>query len=74
MNILNKIKSIEFDKNRSQLFGIKSGILWGHSNEENSIFPLLYISKPKHLSQGDYELLLERLEISIKYNESDFSK
>ena len=66
MNILEKIRSIEFDKNRRFIFGIKSAILWGHSNESNSIFPMLYISKPKHISQSDFELLLDKIDIQLK--------
>ncbi len=65
MTILDKIKSFEFDKNRNKLFGIKSAIVWGHAKDTNSVFPLLYISKPKGISQEDYELLLEKIQISI---------
>lgn len=71
MNSLSEIKSIEFDKNRNHIFGIKSGILWAHSKDNSGCSPLLYISKPKHISQEFYEFLLERLEINIKYTESD---
>jgi len=66
MNILERIRSFEFDKNRNKIFGIKSGIVWGHSNKTNSTFPLLYISKPKSVSQEDFELLLDKIEITIK--------
>lgn len=66
MNILDKIKSFEFDKNRNKIFGIKSGIVWGHSNESNSIFPMLYISKPRNISQEDFELLLNKIDITIR--------
>jgi len=65
-NILESIKSFSYDKNRSAMFGIKSAIVWGNSNETNGIFPMLYISKPKHISQSDYELLLNKLDISIR--------
>lgn len=65
MNILNKLRAIEFDRNKNKVFGIKSGILWGYSNETNSSFPLLYISKPKHISEEDFEILLNNLEIKI---------
>lgn len=30
MSIFNKIKSFEFDKNKKNVFGIKSAIIWGH--------------------------------------------
>jgi hypothetical protein len=66
MNILESIRSFEFDKNRKKVFGIKSGIVWVHSNKSNSSFPMLYISKPKNISQEDFELLLEKLDISIR--------
>jgi hypothetical protein len=66
MNILDTIRSFEFDKNRNKIFGIKSGIVWGHSNKTNGTFPLLYISKPKHISQEDFELLLDKIDIGIR--------
>ena len=66
VTILDKLKSIEFDRNRTHVFGIKSGILWGHSSEKNCSFPLLYISKPKSVSQEDFELLLNNLQIILK--------
>lgn len=65
MNILDSVRAIEFDKNRNHIFGIKSAILWGHSKNTNSIFPLLYISKPKHISKEDFELLLDKMEITL---------
>lgn len=65
MNILKKIKSFEYDKNRKGLFGIKSGIVWGHATETNGMFPLLYISKPKHIRQEDFEDLLDSLNIEF---------
>lgn len=66
MSILDKIRSIEFDRNRTKVFGIKSGILWAHSNETNGTYPLLYISKPKHISQEDFELILDKLDINVR--------
>lgn len=65
-NILERIRSFEYDKNRNKIFGIKSGIVWGHSNETNSTFPLFYISKPKSVSQEDFELLLDKIDITIR--------
>ncbi len=66
MSIIDEIKSFEYDKNRKQQFGIKSAIIWGMSKNTNGQFPLLYISKPKGISQKDYELLLDKLDISIR--------
>jgi len=65
MNILDKLRSVEFDKNRKKIFGIKSGIIWGHSKETNGCYPLLYISKPKNISKEDFEVLLDSLRIQI---------
>ena len=65
MSIFEKYKDFEFDKNKEKIFGIKSGIVWGHSKTKNSISPLLYISKPKHVSQEDFEELLETIRISF---------
>ena len=64
--ILDGIRSFEFDRNRKGIFGIKSGIVWGHSNKTNGYFRMLYISKPRNVSQEDFELLLEKLDISIR--------
>jgi len=66
MSIISKLKSIEFDRNKKHIFGIKSGILWGHSKLTNGSSPLLYISKPKHISQSDFEYLLDNLIIDLK--------
>lgn len=66
MSILDKIKLFSFEPNREHQFGIRSGIVWGHSNESNSIFPILYISKPRNISQADFDLLLDKIEIEIK--------
>jgi len=65
MNIFDKIRSFEFDGNRNKIFGLKSGIVWGHSRDTNGSFPLLYITKPKHITQEDFELLLSKLDINF---------
>jgi hypothetical protein len=66
MTILEKIRSFEFDKNRTRIFGIKSAIVWGHSKDTNGSFPMLYISKPKNISQEDFEILLDKIDIEIR--------
>lgn len=65
MSIFNTIKSFEFDRNRTKIFGLKSGIVWGHSNKTNSSSPLLYISKPKGISIEEYEELLDSIDIQF---------
>ena len=65
MSIFDEIKSVEFDRNRNKIFGIKSGIVWGHSKNSNSIFPLLYISKPKHITEEQFNELLDSIDINF---------
>lgn len=65
MAILDEIKSFEYDRNKERIFGIKSAIVWGHYKSGSS--PLFYITKPKHISQEDFDYILDRLEITIKY-------
>jgi len=65
MSIFDNLRSFEFDRNRKQIFGVKSGIVWGHSNKTNGMYPILYISKPKNISQEDYEKLLDCIEIQF---------
>ncbi len=64
MNILDEISPFEYDRNRTHVFGIKSGIVWGHGKKGGS-FPMLYISKPKHIKQEDFELLLNSINIEL---------
>lgn len=68
MSILNDLKSIELDKNKRKVFGIKSGILWGHSNKTNGSYPLFYILKPKHMTQEDFDIILDHLEVKLYRN------
>ena len=65
MSKLGKITSIEFDQNKTRVFGIKSAILWAHEGSGSS-YPLLYISKPKHVSQEDYDRVISKLDINVK--------
>ena len=65
MSRFDNLRSLEFDRNRKQIFGVKSGIVWGHSNKTNGMYPILYISKPKNISQEDYEKLLDCIEIQF---------
>ena len=65
MSIFDKFKSFSFDRNKSRLFGIKSGIIWGYFKDKNSVSPILYISKPKHISQEEFDELLDSIEINF---------
>lgn len=59
-----KIKSIEYDKNENKIFGIKSAILWAHTDK--GTYPLVYISKPRHMSREDFKDVLDKLIINVK--------
>ena len=63
-SILTEIKSFEYDRNRSHIFGIKSAIVWGHS-QNTTVFPLLYISKPKNITKEQFEELLNCIDINF---------
>ena len=65
MSIFKDLKSFEFSTNKEHAFGVKSGIVWGNSNKSNCVYPLLYISKPKGISEEDYNELLDSLEIAF---------
>lgn len=66
MSILKELQSFEFDRNKSKVFGIKSAIIWGHHKNGGS-YPLLYITKPKHVTQEEYEEILDGLNIQLTY-------
>jgi hypothetical protein len=59
-NILDSVESIYIYKN-----GAKSAIVWAKSSKDNSLSPLLYISKPKNIGNDDFQFLLSRLEVKI---------
>jgi hypothetical protein len=65
MGILSKLRSIEFDRNRNGIFGIKSAIIWGHHKDTNSSSALLYLTKPKHISNEDYNEMINSINISF---------
>lgn len=52
-----------FDDGEKSL-GIKSPTLWGV--EDGKMYPLIFFRKPKHISQEDFDKLMNRIEITIK--------
>lgn len=60
-----EIIKIELDKNKNRIFGIKSAILWAFKSSNKS-YPLIYLRKPKHMSDEEFEDILDRLEITLK--------
>jgi len=65
MSIFDEIRAFEFDHNKNHIFGIKSAIVWGHSAHSNSCFPILYLRKPKGITQEQYEELIDAIEIQF---------
>lgn len=63
MNI-KRIKYLSLDQNKSKVYGIKSPIIWACENRQS--YPIAYLKKPKHLSQEEFEDILNRIE--IKFN------
>lgn len=63
-NILHGIKAFELDK-KPNVFGLKSAVIWGHSSKSNSMYPLLYLRKPKGISQEEYTQLLDAIQIKF---------
>lgn len=64
--ILDDIDTIEFDRNKEQILGVKSAILWGHKG--SSATPLMYFRKPKNMPQEDFDNILDNLQINILKN------
>lgn len=65
MSIFDKIRSVEVDKNKNKIFGIKSAIIWAHSNQTNSTYPLLYLRKPKNITDEEYKELIDSINVTF---------
>lgn len=65
MSIWDNVRAIEVDRNENKVFGIKSAIIWGHSANSNSVFPLLYLRKPKGITQEEYDELIDSIAIQF---------
>ena len=44
--------------------GIKSPTLWGI--EDGKMYPIIYLRKPKGISQEDFDAFIERIQIYVK--------
>lgn len=63
--ITEKIDSISICKGRNDIFNRHSDriSIWG--NENSKMYPLVYITKPKGLSLKDWQIIKEKLQISL---------
>lgn len=50
--------------NGDKSLGIKSPTLWGY--EDGKMYTLIFFRKPKHISQEDFGILMNKLQITIK--------
>ena len=60
---MNQIK-VYFDENSDSIFGIKSPILWRYNNE-NSVSPICYFRKPKHVSDREFENIINLIKSKL---------
>lgn len=54
------LDSFEVDRTKSVL---KSVVVWGHKG--SVISPLFYIQKPKHLTEEEFNYIMDKVEINI---------
>ena len=43
---------------------VKSPTIWGHKG--NSVFPIAYLRKPKHISAGEWKEVVNSIRIKMK--------
>lgn len=65
MDLFKNLESFELDKNKNKLFGLKCSIIWGNFKNGGTC-PIIYLRKPKHMLQEDFDLLLDSIHIQIK--------
>jgi len=70
--IFDEISGIEIDPNLQHKYGLVSGIVWGNSIKVNGTYPIMYLTKPKHVSQHDYEAMLDSIKITFEYEEGKY--
>ncbi len=59
-------KSKESREHNKKIFRTSNGILWADQNGRNQYYPILYLKKPKYLSEEEFQKLLDKLEITFK--------
>lgn len=60
-----KFLKLELEKNKDKVFGARSAILWGYT-EATTAYAIVYLKKPKYMSEEEFEDILDGLEIGIK--------
>ena len=54
-----------FDKNRDSSFNLKSAIMWEFDYETKMYHPLFYVSKPREVSEEDFNRTLDMIDIHV---------
>jgi hypothetical protein len=71
--LIENIKSLVLDKSKElrehnkKIFRTSNGVLWADQIGDPRYYPILYLKKPKHLSEEEFQKLLDKLEITFKY-------
>ena len=65
-SIFDNLRGFEVYPNEDKIFGIKSAIIFGINKNENSSSPLLYLTKPKNITDEQYKELISRIKITFK--------
>jgi len=66
--IFDDIKSFSVSLPANNAFNIKSGIVWGHSNKTNGVYPIIYLTRPKGIPKEDFAMLMESIKIEFIKN------
>jgi len=64
MSIFDKLKSFSLCRNENKEYR-KSAIVYGNLKNTNSSYAILYITKPKNISEEEYRELIDALEINF---------
>ena len=68
-NIFEKYKGFEITWDTS-VFRVKNPVIFGYRQDVNAINPIMYLTKPKHISKEEFKLFLEQMTIYVsKYTE-----
>lgn len=61
--MITDIESFTLDTKDIHRLGYKCAVVWGHKGA--SMQPVMYIRKPKHISQDDFDNMMKHIEIKF---------
>ena len=65
-SIFDNIRGFELYKNEDKNFNIKSAIIFGIDKKGDCAGSLLYLTKPKHITEEQYKELISRIKITFE--------